>query len=193
MKNIFFTLVFLVTPPTFAISDFDRAVLFGANAYSMGTFIAQMEGEIARIKLNYEKKTAEFQQNLEKDYQAYLKECLRTEIEYLKNQHAEYTRLYSSLQVRNLGFSKIVDIATAAYKGLLSKESLLDELQRLNEDYPDAEWTEILRKADSFELVLSQAIRLYADSKAVEGDIEEQISFAIARITNAERQLKDLP
>jgi hypothetical protein len=206
MKSLFLTLVFFLNTQAWAISDFDRAILFGANAVSMGTYIAQMEGEIAKIKLNYEKKAAEFQRSLETDYQAYLKETLKSELEYLKNQKAEYSKLYLSLQNRNAGFNKIVDLANAIYKGLLTRDSILVELKRLNEAYPGAEseWLDLLQKsfgsADSenlmaaqYEVVRTNATRLYADSKGLEIVLEDQISLMDLRISNTAKQLKDLP
>jgi hypothetical protein len=205
MKSLVLTLLFFVTTPAWAMSDFDRAVLFGANLYSMGTYIARMEGEIARIKLDYEKQTAEFQQNLEKDYQVYLKETLNSELEYLKSQKAEYTQLSMSLKMRNRGFGKIIELANSVYKGLLSKESLLVELRKLNEAYPGAEadWMDLMLKsfgtadvenisAARYEGVLRNAIRLYAGSKALESDLNEQIAFTDLRISSTESQLKDL-
>jgi hypothetical protein len=196
MKSLALTLVFFISSQVWAISDFDRAVLFGANLYSMGTYIAQMEGEIARIKLSYEMKTAEFQKKLELDYQAYLKDTLIAELEYLKNQKAKYSEIYSSLQKRNAGFNEIIDLTQSVFKGLLTKEALLNELQRLNEVYPGIEFgTADLENLPSahYETVVSNAIRLFANSKGLESEVSDQISLIELRISGAELQLKGLP
>lgn len=206
MKTLVLTLLLVTGTRAMALSDFDRAVLFASNGVSMGTYIAQMEGEIARIKLNYEKKFAEFQRNQETDYQSYLKESLKIEIEYLNSQKSEYVNLLESTQKRNEGFDKVVELTQAVYKRRLQKEAFLEQLQKLNEVYPDsaADWLDLMQRslenagsenlsAEQYEQIFFRTLFVQSEAQAVTRDIKNQINSLEIQIIKTETELKALP
>lgn len=205
MKTLFFSIL-LLSSPGYALSDLDRGILYGANAASMGTYIAQMEGEIERIKLNYEKQAAEFKLKLEQDNQVYLKEMLNDELELLLMQKNTYEQLCLTLHKRNEGFDKVVSLSSQLYKGLITQESLIAELKKLNDSFPGIEkdWIDLLESsvgdngskdlsADKYESVLMSAIRIFSESTSLEKELNDQISYLTAKAANVELHLKELP
>lgn len=206
MKNVFLVLLFFTSSRAMALSDFDRAVLFASNGYSMGTYIAQMEGEIARIKLNYAKRFAEFQKDLETDYQVQLKESLQVEIETLQAEKNEYAAMLLSTQTRIEGFSKIVELTKKVYQGRIKTESLLAELQNLNEVYPNTstDLVELMQKTQNseesknltsanYENIFFRSLRQLTDIKLLEKELKTQIEFIQLKIDSFETELKALP
>lgn len=189
-----------------ALSDFDRLVLFASNGVSMGTYIAQMEGEIARIKLNYEKKFAELQKTMEVDYQAYLKKSLTSELTYLNSQKKEYTSLLASVKKRNEGFSQFIELSKTIYQGRIKKEALLEQLKQLNQVYPDAskDWIELMQKsleqadgenisAAQYEQIYSRSLFVQSEATAMEKELINQIDFLDLQIQRTDTELKALP
>ncbi|MFM6927351.1 MAG: hypothetical protein ACKOX6_02760 [Bdellovibrio sp.] len=205
MKKLLFA-VLLFSSSSYAMSDIERGILFGANAASMGTFIAQMEGEIARIKLNYEKQTAEFKLKLEQDNQAYLKEMLNSEIDYLLKQKNTYEKLCLTLHQRNKAFDQIVSLSSALYKGLIKQEEVIAELKSLNDSFPgiEKEWVDLLANSvgndrskelspEQYEPILMKAIRLYSESTSLEKELKDQIAYLMIKIASVEVHIKELP
>lgn len=207
MKTFVLTLLLLLTSnQAMALSDFDRLVLFASNGVSMGTYIAQMEGEIARIKLNYEKKFAELQKTMEVDYQAYLKKSLTSELTYLNSQKKEYTSLLASVKKRNEGFSQFIELSKTIYQGRIKKEALLEQLKQLNQVYPDAskDWIELMQKsleqadgenisAAQYEQIYSRSLFVQSEATAMEKELINQIDFLDLQIQRTDTELKALP
>lgn len=205
MKTLLFAIL-LLSSSSYAMGDIERGILFGANAASMGTFIAQMEGEIERIKLNYEKQTAEFKLKLEQDNQAYLKEMLNSEIDYLLEQKSTYEQLCLTLHQRNKAFDQIVSLSSALYKGLIKQEEVIAELKSLNDSFPgiEKEWVDLLANSvgnngskelspEQYEPVLMKAIRLYSESTSLEKELKDQIAYLMTKVASVEVHLKELP
>lgn len=205
MKKIILILALVGSSLSHAMSDFDRAVLFGANAASMGVYIAQMEAEIAKVQLNYEKQLAEFNLTLEKDHQNSLKKDLEDELGLLERQQLEYSKIFESLKYRNDGFNRILDLLGGVYRGKIKTESILVELDKLNKIYPTShqDFSELVQgglrdikslniTSDKFEPILANAAFIYANSKAMQEEIAEQISAINTRKLDIKSQLEKI-
>ncbi|QDK46622.1 hypothetical protein DOM22_16400 [Bdellovibrio sp. ZAP7] len=208
MKKLIFPLIFpltlLISSRSLAMSDIDRAILFGANAASMGTFIAQMEGEIAMIKLDYEKRFAQFESDLETNRRDLLKQTWQREIDLYRKQQVTYTDLLQKAQLRSKSYDEVVKIVEGLYKGLLKKELIVSEIAKLNEEFPVAgkDLEEILNShqgtdiaslsSDQFEQVLLLALNIRARSSGAEQDLQNEIESLNTKIKTLENGLAEL-
>ncbi|QLY24815.1 hypothetical protein [Bdellovibrio sp. KM01] len=204
MKKLIFSLTLLISSRSLAMSDIDRAILFGANAASMGTFIAQMEGEIAMIKLNYEKKFAQFQLDMETNRRDLLKQTWQREIDLCRKQQVTYAELLQTAQLRSKSYDEVVKIVEDLYKGLLKKELIVSEIAKLNEEFPVAgkDLEEILNSyqgtdiaslsSGQYEQVLLLALNIRARSSGAEQDLQNEIESLNTKIKTLENGLAEL-
>ncbi|MFM6928774.1 MAG: hypothetical protein ACKOX6_09925 [Bdellovibrio sp.] len=206
MKQFIVLSITLLSLNTFAISDLDRGILFAANAASMGTFIAQMEGEINQLKLNYEKKAAEFKLQLESDYQQNLRASLIVHLNMLKEQKQKLQPILTQMNDRSATFAKVSTLAGDLYQGLLRKEALLSELQKLSEVDPQVKdnWFTLINEvagsgdqemsdSEKYEKAFMVSLKLQAQSEGVRQSLQNQIDSLDSKIGSIEERLLELP
>lgn len=130
MKNIiaFFSLV-LACNSAHALSDFERGVLFFSNAYSYGTFLPEMEGKIALMKAEHQKKLAEFKQSLEKDRQSNLKKMLNEQIRMTQEQILNVSQQKSLLEKKQQRFLSVVKYAEGLFSQKLKMQQVAEEIK----------------------------------------------------------------
>lgn len=203
MKKLIILCLFFVGSKSFAMVDVERGILFMANYSSLGTYIAQMEGEIAQIKLEYAKKLAETNLAFEQDRQAYLKLYLSRQQAMMKSHRDFLTNQLESLKKRTVQFEIVVQLSQELFRRLLDKESLLEEIQKLNALYPGIqdEWNTFIEAASpgknqeslsstDLEQILLQAVELNSQALALQTEIEDEITQADADLSRLEKKLE---
>lgn len=206
MKQLILISMTFYSLSSFAMSDFERGILFASNAASMGTFIAQMEGEINQLKLNYEKKAAEFKMELETEYQQNLKTSLVAHLNMLKVQKQNYEDILTQVNNRVTTFDKVVTLAGDLYQGLIKKEALLGELQKISETDAQVKdlWfaliSEVMESGDQgmsdskkYEQAFMLSLKLQAQSEGVRDSLQNQIDSLDSKIGTIEERLLESP
>lgn len=205
MKRLVLILTMLVSSRSFALGDIDRGILFLANSYSMGTFIAQMEAQMNQIRADYEKKLAETKLALEQDRRTYLKGYWARSLESAIVHRAALDKEYQVLSQRAEQFVLVLNLSESLFQGVLTREALAAEIKRLNEFAPSIQkdWDELVKAVSmegntnalssaELEQILLQAIELRTQSDELLLAIEESITLTDAEIADFKEKIEAL-
>ncbi len=183
-----FLLVILFTNITHAMGDLERGILFFSNMYSFGTLLPEIEGRIAIKKLEYEKKKVEFRQQLELNRQELRKQFLQSERTRQQEHRAFLVEQRQLVQDKNSSFANTVNLAQELFLGIVSRQSLAEEIQARASQDPDLteQWAALLMDAqintplaqlniEEVERLLFTALDLQSSLESVMENIQLQI------------------
>lgn len=205
MKRLTLILSLLFCSRCFALGDIERGVLFVANSYSMGTFIARMEAQMNQIKADYDKKLAESRLSLEQDRQKYLKAYWGRALEAATVHREFLLREARTLRERSGQFGLVLELSRSLFRGVLTKESLVVEIKKLSEvsNTIQADWDELLQSVTDqkqignissvqAEELLLQAIQLQTHASDLQEQVEEAVSAVDAEIEDLKLKMETI-
>lgn len=205
MKRMTLILSLLFCSRCFALGDIERGVLFVANSYSMGTFIARMEAQMNQIKADYDKKLAESRLSLEQDRQKYLKAYWARALEAATVHREFLLREARTLRERSGQFGLVLELSRSLFRGVLTKESLVVEIKKLSEvsNTIQADWDELLQSVTDqkqienissvqAEELFLQAIQLQTHASDLQEQVEEAVSAVDAEIEDLKLKMETI-
>lgn len=187
-----------------AISDLERGALFLTNGLSMGTLLPEMEGEIQKIKLEYEKKRVDFHNQLEKNRKSFLRQSISARIEELEKYTNVLKAQKARIETQQSTFRTVLIGSKDLYSGIHTRESLLEEIKQRSIDTPNLkkEWQDLVQLATSkdleqvtledFEIILLQALEIESLIAGMEFEIAEQLKIFEEDVIGLQKFLKDL-
>ncbi len=177
--HLIFILLILTSPKTFAFNDFERAILFAANAASFGTFLPDMEGRIAELNLEFEKKKAELKLNYEKNRKDLLKVSLQSEVAMIEKQIELLKEQERSVKERAKSFQVTVQFAKTLFEQVSYRKEIIKEIQEHMKADPafQANWKDLLATAGSedAEEILLSALEAETKFEGLEYSLRSQI------------------
>ncbi|UXR63382.1 hypothetical protein EZJ49_09875 [Bdellovibrio bacteriovorus] len=201
-----FLLIVFFTNMAHAMGDLERGVLFFSNAYSFGTMLPDIEGRIAVKKLEYEKKKAEFKQQLEKNRQELHRQFLQTEKSRQQQFRAFLVEQQQLVQNKNTSFNLTVTLAQDLFQNVVSKENLAAEIEIRGSEDPGfaATWEALFKDAqivtspdqltiEETEHLLFTALDLQSTLEAMAVNIQLQIETVDLDLQLLEQKLGTLP
>ncbi len=203
-KLVLFIQVFIFSINSYAISDFERGALFLINSYSMGTMLPEMEGEIKKIQLEYEKKRAEFQNELELSRKAFLKNAINEKIAEISRYIVLFKEQKTRIETQRLVFNEVLLGSEKLYSGILTKEKILEEIKLRSIENPqiENEWQQLIHQATSdnlenltsedFELVFLKALEIDSLTVGLISQLDQQLLGLEQDILGFQQYLRDL-
>ena len=138
MKTVFAILIIAFSfSKARAMSDIDKAILYGANASSGGTLLPAMEAEMQKIQLEFEKQKAAFRLNLEKDYRANLESLISSGIVQLHSLLEKSEAQLGLLNEERVSFNQIVTLVNELYDSSVTLVDIQNHLELLSKNIPN--------------------------------------------------------
>lgn len=204
MKYSMFTMLTLISLSSFGLSDLERGALFYSNTYSYGTFLPDMEGRMAQIKLEYEKRKSELKLNFEANLKASQIEQIKAEININKEQIHYFRTERANVEAKLKSFAILVGYAQRLFKGSVARELILEEVEIYAEEDESfkKDWNEILLESgaqddrvsltDKNELIFSTSLEVQSQIEVLQSSIQTQLDSLEMETQQLNEQLKVL-